>query len=72
MHKKNWIVSTVVALGLVAGLAQARSAPRPTPVLVPHGCSHAGGSCKWSGDCCMNENLSCKTDSSGNGVCVSQ
>ena len=59
MLKKKWFVSVVVALGLVAGLAQAKNAS--TPVLVPalDGCSHAGGACSWSGDCCMNENLGC-------------
>ena len=59
MLKKKWLVSAVVALGLVAGLAQAKNPPTPAPAVALDGCSHAGGTCSWSGDCCMNENLSC-------------
>jgi hypothetical protein len=72
MSKKTWMVAAIVALGLMSGLAQANSAPVPTPVPTPRGCSHAGGACTWSGDCCMNENLSCKTDSNGKGTCTAQ
>jgi hypothetical protein len=59
MLKKKWIASAVVALGLVAGFAQAKSPSPAAPVAAIDGCSHAGGACSWSGDCCMNENLGC-------------
>ena len=67
-HK--WIVAIVLALG-ASGVAfakaqhtssQAQPAPVAVPaqlVLQPLSCSHAGGTCSWSGDCCMNENLTC-------------
>lgn len=59
MFKLRWVHVVGLLVGMVAGAGWPQAHAQPPAAAPPGDCSHAGGSCSWSGDCCMNENLTC-------------
>jgi hypothetical protein len=65
MVKRNWLYATALAIAVMGGMsvAWAQTRLQTAPPLSAGDCSHKGGPCSWSGDCCMNENLYCDDSS---------
>ncbi len=62
MLKNKWLALAALLVGIIGSAVWAQPPPQPASTPADR-CSHKGGPCSWSGDCCMNENLSCDDSS---------